>query len=692
MRLYHFFFVLLLWVSGSLAASVTCSRGVLNLQSISETTHRYIPIRGTVPLYWQTFLHPESVRGLEISPTAYMPIPGNWNGLKSANGKLPGIGWGTIVIHVIPPTKPTKLALKIPAIRTAYTLFVDSMVLASAGVPGNSLERSAPAYQPQIVTLPLKTEPYDLIFNISNFSNNKGGPWQPMYIGESASLYQMHSLSVLYDVFIAGLLFFFVIINLTNYQFNRTIFSRGVIFPLAGFTLAILIRTMLTGERILYFLLPNISSEFFVRVEYVALFSAGVLYHHFIHNLYRGVSSEAIRKYVFYAGIAFILLAILLPVQYSSNFVILFHVNIFVIMLYQIYLSYSSRRTYKSSSIVNIISIIVMFIAALHDMKESNGNGSMLSLSPLASFFVILVQTVLLTRSQANVYRERALMEVDLTKINNTLLRFVPKQIFTILGTTPDKVTLGMKKDSIFTIMFADIRGFTALSERMSPEMNYTFINRFLSVVTPVVTSYNGFINNFMGDAFVAVFPTSAVDAVKAAQEIQHIMASGDQFDSFMLKEPLLLGIGIDYGAATLGIQGGETRMENTLLGPTVRCASRLEELTKSTGAAILVSQRVTMELPESMCEGRSFGSDSSGIIQLQIYELYAGTDSAETKRKRRTEQLVNDVVELMTEKKYREALEILATVSSDILKYDRGITYLLNRVREALGIYEVGQ
>lgn len=240
-----------------------------------------------------------------------------------------------------------------------------------------------------------------------------------------------------------------------------------------------------------------------------------------------------------------------------------------------------------------------------------------------------------------------------------------------------------MRRDGLFTVMSADLRDFTALSERISPERTYAFINEFLSMAAPIISANNGFINNFLGDAFIAVFPELPSDAVICAQQIQEKMMSGELFTSFKLKNAVKLGIGIDFGAVTVGIQGGETRMENTLLGSTPRCAQRLEDLTKETGAAILISQRVKSELPEHLRKGRSLGNDYKDISSLQVYEIYPTKETAETMCKRKTESQISEIITAISTKNFTEAQQRIHSISKDTRALDRAFAYLQERIND---------
>lgn len=139
------------------------------------------------------------------------------------------------------------------------------------------------------------------------------------------------------------------------------------------------------------------------------------------------------------------------------------------------------------------------------------------------------------------------------------------------------------------TVMFADVRDFTAFSEQVPPADAVAKLNRLFDVVVPIVQHHGGHANHYLGDGLLAVFgapgplPSHADAAVAAAVEIQIAVraAFGDD---------LRLGIGINTGPVIAGTVGGGGRHEFTVIGDTVNTASRVEQLTKQTGDRILLT------------------------------------------------------------------------------------------------------
>jgi len=185
-----------------------------------------------------------------------------------------------------------------------------------------------------------------------------------------------------------------------------------------------------------------------------------------------------------------------------------------------------------------------------------------------------------------------------LAKINAAYGRFVPHDFLHFLGhESIIEVKLGDHVQQEMTILFADIRSFTTLSEGMSPQENFNFINSYLSQVSPAIRAHNGFIDKYIGDAIMALFPKSADDAVQGAITMQEQVALYNQYRQNSGYVPIAIGIGLHTGSLMLGTIGEQERMESTVISDAVNLASRLEGLTKLYGAGIIISEQTLSEL-----------------------------------------------------------------------------------------------
>ncbi|RZB30644.1 MAG: adenylate cyclase [Desulfobacteraceae bacterium Eth-SRB1] len=138
------------------------------------------------------------------------------------------------------------------------------------------------------------------------------------------------------------------------------------------------------------------------------------------------------------------------------------------------------------------------------------------------------------------------------------------------------------------TILFADIRSFTAIAERMAPEDLVSMLNHFFTIMVDIIFRNNGMLDKFIGDQVMAVFGhissnnSGPNDAVKAAVEMQHATEDLMKVRVKEGKETFGIGIGINTGKAIVGNVGSENRMDYTVIGNTVNVAARLEQMAKA--------------------------------------------------------------------------------------------------------------
>jgi two-component system, sensor histidine kinase LadS len=177
-------------------------------------------------------------------------------------------------------------------------------------------------------------------------------------------------------------------------------------------------------------------------------------------------------------------------------------------------------------------------------------------------------------------------------EINKSISRFVPSPFLEILDKESIlEVERGDSKEENLSILFTDIRNFTKMSEDKSAREIFLMLNEYLEKVTPCILSNNGFIDKYIGDAIMALFPGSPDDAIKAAiamrlalQEFNSTLESEDRIDT---------GIGIHFGTVMLGTLGSSNRLDTTVIGDSVNLASRVEGLTKVYSVPLLVTDDV---------------------------------------------------------------------------------------------------
>ncbi|HKM89924.1 MAG TPA: adenylate/guanylate cyclase domain-containing protein [Candidatus Acidoferrales bacterium] len=178
----------------------------------------------------------------------------------------------------------------------------------------------------------------------------------------------------------------------------------------------------------------------------------------------------------------------------------------------------------------------------------------------------------------------------------NALERFLPPGVAQKIANDAGNIQLGGETQAL-TVMFADIRGFTSMAERMTPEETVEILNEFFNAMSDRIFAHEGTLDKFLGDGLMCLFGapfskgTDAISAVRTAVEMQQTL----QMLNKDFEKPLLMGIGINTGRAVVGYMGATRRMDYTAIGDVVNVASRL--CAAATPNQILVSAATQAEI-----------------------------------------------------------------------------------------------
>ncbi|MCI5140686.1 MAG: PAS domain S-box protein, partial [Candidatus Electrothrix sp. ATG1] len=168
-----------------------------------------------------------------------------------------------------------------------------------------------------------------------------------------------------------------------------------------------------------------------------------------------------------------------------------------------------------------------------------------------------------------------------LQELNAAYRRFVPQRFEYLEKPSIIDIELGNHVERSMTVLFSDLVDFTRLSESMTPTENFRFINSYLSIMEPIITRHNGFIDKYIGDAVMALFDGKADDAVRAAVGMLRILVSYNEGRSKAGYKPIDLSIGVNTGTLMLGTVGSPMRMEGTVVSDSVNLAARIEGVNK---------------------------------------------------------------------------------------------------------------
>ena len=269
-------------------------------------------------------------------------------------------------------------------------------------------------------------------------------------------------------------------------------------------------------------------------------------------------------------------------------------------------------------------------------------------------------------QERVNAQRERT---QQLEAVNAASAKFVPSTFLNFLGKKNIlDATLGDYVEKQVTVLFSDIRDYTSLSEKMTPEENFRFVNAFNQRMGPIIQAHHGFVNQYLGDGIMAIFPENTEDTLQAAIGMQKELSQYNRHRMSKDQSTIHMGIGLHAGPLIMGIIGDEQRMDAATISDTVNTASRIEGLTKHFGVNILLSENCV----DKLSQPEEYNLRYLGLVQVKgreetvkIYECFDGDSENMIALKKETLTDFEKGLDLYLSKKFSEAEPIFKSISA---------------------------
>ena len=341
-----------------------------------------------------------------------------------------------------------------------------------------------------------------------------------------------------------------------------------------------------------------------------------------------------------------------------------------VLLIISIVISFISWRKGDSSAGYLCLSFILPFLIlplALATYFISGGFNwiFMLVVSSAAGFlFLSMFVTFGFAVAQNMNDLKRFALEQQM-RLTEAYQRFVPKQLLTILNKDSIlDVQLGDQVQKEMSILFSDIRSFTSLSESMSPEENFRFVNKYLSKMGPIVRDNHGYIDKYIGDSIMALFDRSPEDAVHTSVKMLDALRLYNKERIQEGNNPILIGIGVNTGKMMLGTLGESDRMEGSVISDAVNLAARLEGLTKLYKTPLLLSEETFLKIGDSIFDTRLIDKVAVKGKEnpVMVYEVLNGEYTDLRDAKISTLPKFKKGFELYQNQQFKNALEFFKT------------------------------
>lgn len=361
-----------------------------------------------------------------------------------------------------------------------------------------------------------------------------------------------------------------------------------------------------------------------------------------------------------------------------------------IIVLYIAFTSNPKKRIFRNFYLIAfspLIFSLVFFVIndSLTGQTFTSKNLYDIIKLSMAAMLILLALSSGYRTNQLKVEKEVALQQnlINQRTINKAISKFVPNEFLKALDKKDiTEVQLGDHAEKEVTVYFSDIRAYTTLSEQMSPTENFKFVQAFNSRMGPLIKANNGFINQYLGDGMMAIFPNNSSDALEAAIQMQQSLHTYNAQRIEANRQPIQIGIGMHRGSLMMGIIGDENRMDAATISDTVNTAARIESLTKHYKCNILLSESYINEIENRQL----FNCRYLGQVQvmgkqqvIKIYECFDGDLPQQKTLKLTTLSLFNRAIQLYFNQSFEEAISVFENILAQNPK-DKTAELFLNK------------
>lgn len=585
--------------------------GVLDLRGWSFDVDGLVQLQGAWEFCWGELLEPGAA-GFDSPACGTLDVPGLW----TDDGAVPGLGYATYRLRVLlPADRSAPLALSAGAPLTAHRLWIDGREVPGTGRVTLEPGRHVSQLHNRLHALPNTGDELRLVIQVENFDFRSGGLRRRWILGDDAAVRSwVNALTIrdstLTTVNIIVGLFFLAFFAIRPKEAARLYFGLGCL----AFALRVLPGTYSDLRQLVA---PDMMFPTVLRFEYFInnfmVFAAIGYFQQKVPGYIHARTSQWIRL----GAVAGMLAALFLPLSLSqipmrSAWILgtAALVTSFVGLL-------TAARRGEPNVRITLGAVPLILTVVLWDSLRAEGamaspvellpNSMLLmvlteanALFPLTMLMMVLIEATVLLRTFSRSYdriedlsKSLEASNKDLRDTNRAVIRFVPFDFLRLL-----------KKDSIrdlkrgdcleadMSIMFCDIRGFTTLIESLSPDSAFRFVNSFTEEMEPAIHENGGFINQYLGDCIMALFPAGSDAAMRAGLGMLKALEGFNEADRERMggNKPTRIGIGINSGPLMIGTIGGPERLAQTVIGDAVNTAARVESLTKLYGTRFLIS------------------------------------------------------------------------------------------------------
>ena len=548
-----------------------------------------------------------------IKPDTMQNVPGFWNNdiiaLKGQN-KPETYGCYRKVIKDLKPQESYAILMK-DAPGTSCAVYANQKLIFKNGDPFAMINKDDSVRHPSKIKpiycrfSPDKNGEVELVILVSNYFYRKSGLWDSIYFGTQKNIFKLNTFILSFNTIIMGVLVFIGLLNIFQFLIN---IKRKEYLYLSIISFICALRISTASYATLAYLFPILIAEAKIKIEFLMLWAVPVCILRMITLIYpvktdyigfKWLKEKIIRYVIIIGNIAMGICSLLLPAYYSNRLVMPMQIGLGIAAIYIMTLVIINVVRKSRHCNYYLASCITLLIGGIVDIIYSNTKSVLpISLLPFFISIFIFIQIFLLATIQNDIFKETESISLNLKKLNEAYLRFVPKEFLKLLR--KDSITnivLGDHSSIEMTIMFSKLNIYS-LNNTMTAEEHFSIFNDYLKTISPIITVHNGFVSKFLSGGFMALFPKSEIDSIKSALQI--ISYSNEMNKIYTTQKHIIKivpRIGIHFGKMIIGTIGEENRLDDTVISDTVNTVSRIESVCENLDKQIIISHSLQERL-----------------------------------------------------------------------------------------------
>ncbi len=503
---------------------IKAEKGTMELKNWNFGEDGVIRLNGDWEFYWQKRLN------LQEKDKQYITVPSTWTSKKD----LPGYGYATYRLVIDHLEKNSEYALVIPSVSTSYDLWIDGVLVASAGKPSVNKETTIPYYLPQKVYFSTMSTKAEIVMQVSNFHYRDGGIWESIYFGTAKQIEDREIDILAYQMIILGCLLLSGLYHVVLFILRRQ--NRAVLFfSLVCFIVCI--RILVTDKIMLINFFPEIPWSMIVRLEYLTYYTSVPLFCWVLHTIYPNYISNKFCKFFTILSIVFSLQVLFTEIPTFTKYIVIFQVFTLLGIIYVTFGLIKALKDKQEGALIVNVCAAFLSLTVINDILSLYSIIQTYRLSSLGLFVFIFSQSYIIANRSAKAFSEMERVSNELALLNITLEEKVIERTKSLERSKEEleKINVQLKSwsfqdqltqipnrryfDEVFdqewglatqnksplAVIYFDIDHFKLYNDSYGHEAGDECLRQVATTLRENLIKFNGFVARMGGEEFVAI-------------------------------------------------------------------------------------------------------------------------------------------------------------------------------------------